>query len=75
MKVSDIFTIIMLYFMVFFSGGDFVYLVVMGAFTRIGYIRLLEEEAKPDGFLSTPKKEDPLVEYETEEMRDGVKEE
>lgn len=69
MKPSDIFTMIMIYLIVFFSGGNLLYMVGMCAFTRIMYIRLLEEEAKPDGIFSIKPRGDPL-----EEMRDGVKE-
>ncbi len=66
MKPSDIFIIIMISLIVFFSG-DLLYIVVISAFARIGYMRLLEEEAKPNGLFSLPEK--------TEDMRDGVKEE
>lgn len=69
MKPSDIFTMIMMYFIVFFSNGDILYMVCMGAFTRIMYMRLLEEQDKPDGLFSVKPDSDPL-----EEMRDGVKE-
>lgn len=72
MKPSDIFTMIMIYFMVFFSNGDILYMVGLGAFTRIVYIRLLEEQEKPDGLFSVKPDSDPLE--EPEEMRDGVKE-
>ena len=69
MKASDIFIVIMVYSIVFFSGGDLLYMVVLSAIARIGYMRLLEEEANPNGLFTTKKEDTP------EEMRDGVKEE
>jgi phosphomannomutase len=71
MKPSDIFGMTMMYLIIFFSGGDMVYMVVGCALARIGYVRLVEEEAKPDGLFAVKPVEDPLE----EEMRDGVKEE
>lgn len=65
----------MMYLIIFFSGGDPIYIVVGSAFARIGYIRLVEEESKPDGLFSVKPGKDPLEEPTDEEMRDGVKEE
>ena len=69
MKPSDIFGMTMMYLIIFLSSGDLIYIVVGCALARIGYVRLVEEEAKPNGLFSPDK--DPLE----EEMRDGVKEE
>jgi phosphomannomutase len=71
MKPSDIFGMTMMYLIIFISGGDPIYIVVGCALARIGYVRLVEEEAKPDGLFSVKPEKDPLE----EEMRDGVKEE
>lgn len=71
MKPSDIFGMTMMYLIIFFSGGDPLYIVVGCAIARIGYVRLVEEEANPDGLFAVKLDEDPLE----EEMRDGTKEE